>query len=208
MYKLNYFIETDNKLIKQFMNDNSFVSVCGNGNPFPVVTHVPVEISYEEDKTILIGHIMKNTDHHKAFLKDENVLCIFNGPHSYISASCYTKPTVASTWNYMTIHAAGTLRFTDESDTIEIIENLTTKYEGNENAGSFKNLSEEYVNRLVKAIIGFKINVKSIDAVFKLSQNHEIDNRKKIIEYLKGLKKDNASLIAKEMEERIHQPKK
>ena len=38
--------------------------------------------------------MMKNTDHHKAFAQNENVLVIFTGPHCYVSASWYVKKEV------------------------------------------------------------------------------------------------------------------
>ena len=57
---------------------------------------------------------MNETDHYKTFLKNENVLVIFNGPHCYVSASWYVKKNIASTWNYMTVHAKGKLKLTDK----------------------------------------------------------------------------------------------
>ena len=44
----------------------------------------------------------------------------------------------------------GKISFTDES-TINIIEQITGKYETGQSAAAFKNLPGEYVDRLVKA---------------------------------------------------------
>ena len=90
------------------MKENSFAVITGFGEQYPVATHIPLEIEINEDgKIFLNGHLMKNTDHHKAFENNENVLVIFNGPHTYVSASWYENPQVASTWNYMAVHAKG-----------------------------------------------------------------------------------------------------
>ena len=129
MYKLPYFTETDEEKVFEFMQKNTFSLITGIYKDFPVATHVPLEVKRKNGKIIFTGHIMKGTDHHKAFLENENVLVIFSGPHCYVSASWYVKKNVASTWNYMDVHAKGKIRFTDEEETKKIIEDITNKYE-------------------------------------------------------------------------------
>ena len=203
MYKLNYFTEEDNEKVIAFMKKNSFVTIIGMDEKYPVATHVPLEIIQTDAKMFFTGHIMKNSDHHKAFLKNENVLVIFNGPHCHVSASWYTKPDVASTWNYITVHAKGKIKFGDEPQTKKIVENLTNKYEHTDSKAAFNKLSNEYVDRLVKAIIAFTIEVETVDNVFKLSQNHDTETRKSIIEHLRKRGSDAEKAIAKEMEQRL-----
>src|SRR6476660_7536894 len=146
MYKLSYFTEEYHEKVLAFMKENSFAIITGINEKYPVATHVPLDIKMQEDKIIFIGHMMKNTDHHKAFVKNENVLVIFNGPHCHVSASWYSNPAVASTWNYMTVHAKGKIKFTDEMGTKIIVEQITNKYEGFESKAAFRNLPQEYVD--------------------------------------------------------------
>ncbi len=96
------------EVVFDFMQRNSFAIITGININVPVATHVPLDIKREDDKIIFTGHMMKNTDHHKAFAQNENVLVIFTGPHCYVSASWYVKKQVASTWNYIDVHAHGT----------------------------------------------------------------------------------------------------
>jgi len=207
MYKLKYFTEEDNEKMIAFMEENSFALITGMGDEYPVATQVPLDIKIENDKIFLTGHIMKNTDHHKAFLKNENVLAIFSGPHCHVSASWYPNPVQASTWNYMTVHAKGKIRFGDEAQTKKIVEGLTNKYEKPDSPAAFSKLSNEYVDRLVKAIIAFTIKVETLDNVFKLSQNHDEETRQSIIEHLRKNGSDNEKAIAEEMEQRLTMPK-
>lgn len=201
MYKLSYFTEEDNVKVMDFMKENSFAIVTGPGEKYPVATHIPLEIELKEDgKLFFYGHLMKNTDHHKAFENNEKVLVVFNGPHSYISASWYTNPQVASTWNYLAVHAKGKIIFTDEAGTYAAIRAITNKYEGTESAAAFDNLPKEYVSKLIKAIVGFKIEVESIENVFKLSQNHGAETREHIMNHLKQSGDGHAIAIAAEME--------
>jgi transcriptional regulator len=204
MYKLPYFTEEDPEKVISFMKENSFAVITGFGEEYPVASHLPLEIVIKEDgKIFFTGHLMKNTDHHKAFEKNENVLVVFNGPHTFVSASWYTKPDVASTWNYISVHAKGKIKFTDEAGTYKAINAITNKYEGKETAASFDKLPEEYVMRLIKAIVGFEIEVTSFDNVFKLSQNHNEETRKSIIKHLMERGDKDSNDIAQEMKKRM-----
>src|SRR5664279_767579 len=101
MYKLPHFSEQDEELVFEFIEKNPFAIIAGCAAGMAVATHVPLDITRENGKIICTGHMMKNTDHHRAFAENENVLVIFTGPHCYVSASWYVKQDVASTWNYI-----------------------------------------------------------------------------------------------------------
>ena len=203
MYKLPYFTEENEEAVFDFMQKNSFAIIIGCNQVFPVATHVPLDVKKEGGKIIFTGHMMKNTDHHKAFSQSENVLVIFTGPHCYVSASWYVKKEVASTWNYIDVHAQGIIKFTGEEGTKKIIENLTNKYELPGSLADFNKLPAEYVDRLVKAIIGFTIEVSTIENVFKLSQNHDETTRESIIENLLSRHDADSHKIAMEMKKRF-----
>src|SRR5258706_5492634 len=164
MYNLPYYKEKDPELIKQFMREYPFVFLTGcDKDNKPVATQVPVFIDERDDNVFLTGHIMKNTDHHKAFEQNPNVLAVFTGPHAYVSATWYHNPHQASTWNYISVHAKGNIYFGDEADLIAILKRLSLHYENN-NAGSttvFDNLSPEYREPLMKAIVAFEIEITS-----------------------------------------------
>ena len=203
MYALPEYTEQDRAKVIAFMQANPFVIITGNSAPYPVATQVPIEISVDGDTIILSGHMMRNTDHHKAFLRNPEVLVLFPGPHTQVSASWYTNPNIGSTWNYMTVHARGTITFMDESGTIQMVQNITQKYEGNDSPSSFEHLSKEYVDGMVKAIAGFSICITNLDNVFKLSQNRDEESRKNIIVKLRERGGDNNNAIAMEIENRL-----
>ena len=201
MYKMPHFTEKDRDKIIAFMKENSFAIIAGLTDLYPVATHIPLEVvATDNGKILLAGHLMKNTDHHKAFVKNDNVLVIFNGPHCYVSASWYSNPQTASTWNYMAVHAKGKITFTDKEGTFEAIKAVTNKYESVETAAAFNKMPKEYVMQMLKAIIGFTIELESIDNVFKLSQNKTQQEQIHIIEQLKKRGDENSVLIAHEME--------
>jgi transcriptional regulator len=202
MYELPYYKEKNEKIIRQFIGDHPFAYVSGAdamGNP--VATQVPVFIETENDKQVLRGHIMKNTDHHKAFMENNNVLVVFSGHHTYVSATWYSNPHQASTWNYMSVHVQGNIRFVDENGLINVLKKTSLYFEsGNkESTTIYDNLTDEYKSKLLKAIVAFEIEIKNINHVFKLSQDRDEKSFENIKTKLRE-KGGDAAIIATEME--------
>ncbi|HWR34116.1 MAG TPA: FMN-binding negative transcriptional regulator [Chitinophagaceae bacterium] len=203
MYNLPYYKENDKEEIFEFMCKHPFVFLTGaDAENKPVATQVPVFCDNKEGKYFLTGHIMRNTDHHKAFERNKNVLAVFTGPHTYVSATWYTKP-VGSTWNYMSVHAHGIIRFGDTDELRAILQRLTLHYEnGNtESTTVFNNLPAEYTERMMKAIVPFEIEINDLQHVFKLSQDRDEKSYDNIIHQLKP-KDCDAKTIAAIMEKR------
>jgi transcriptional regulator len=203
MYSLPVFIEHDATVVRQFMEQHPFITLCGcDADGRPVATHVPVFLKERENKLYIYGHIKRKTDHHKAFLANPKVLAIFSGPHTYVSASWYKNPQQGSTWNYITVHAQGIIHLLDEHELTDILKELTFRFENNEHSPSlFEKLPEAYVAQMSKAIVGFAVEVTKLDNLFKLSQNRERDDYYTVIEKLEQQGGD-AGLIAAEMKKR------
>jgi len=186
------------------MKDHPFVFITGaDAANKPVATQIPVFMDEKEGKYFLTGHIMRNTDHHKAFEQNKNVLAVFTSPHTYVSATWYANPSVGSTWNYMSVHAKGTIRFGDTDELISILKRLTLHYENNNTASAtvFDNLPAEYTERMMKAIVPFEIEISDLQHVFKLSQDRDETSYDNIIQQLKQ-KDGDAKTIAAIMEKR------
>lgn len=203
MYYLPHFKENDPELIKQFIREHPFAFLAGSSaENKPVATQVPVFIDEKDGKLFLTGHVMKNTDHHRAFLHNPHVLAVFTGPHTYVSASWYTDKKQGSTWNYMSVHAKGVLRFLDEQSLRSVLKRTTSHFENNPHSGAnFEDLSTEYVEKMIKAIEAFEIEVVSIEHVFKLSQNRDEESYDNITAKLKAQGGDGKE-IAEIMENR------
>jgi transcriptional regulator len=206
MYNLPHHKEQDQQLVLDFMRKHPFAFIAGCTAALkPVATQIPVFIDERDDKLFLSGHIMRNTDHHKAFDQNAAVLAVFTGPHTYVSASWYANKSTASTWNYMSVHAKGTLRFLDEAALLDVLQRTTDHYENNPYSGSnFKDLSPDYIQKLVKAIVAFEIEVEEIDHVFKLSQDRDEKSYHNIIDQLDAQDSDGR-FIAEEMKKRASQ---
>ena len=128
---------------------------------------------------------MKNTDHHKALQQNPRVLALFTGAHAYVSASWYKQSNQGSTWNYLTVQASGVMEFVGTGELINILRDTTTHFEDDAHSpASFEHIPQDYVDRLVKAIVGFEIRVTKLAHVFKLSQDKDAQSRASVIAHL------------------------
>lgn len=203
MYNLSHFKEPDQAVVIEFMKQRPFAILIGNADGRSVATQIPMLFEERDGKMILLGHMMRKQDHQTAFEKNPEVLVVFTGPHTYVSATWYKDPHQASTWNYISVHARGTLSFLDEKGLIDALRKLSLHYEHQNPHSStiFDNLTDEYKLPLMKAIVAFEIEVGSVEHVFKLSQNRDEESYQHITEKLKAEGADAAE-IAKLMEER------
>jgi len=207
MYDLPNHKERNEKVINEFISAYpfAFLSGCDASNS-PVATQIPVFIEEKNEKKILRGHLMKNTDHHKAFLHNNNVLAVFTGHHVYVSGTWYANPHTPSTWNYMSVHVKGSIRFLKDEELIDALRVTSLHFENNDPLSStiYDNLPSEYTSILMKAIVAFEIEIKNIDTVFKLSQDRDEKSYKNIIQQLRK-QGENGQVIANEMEKRTRE---
>jgi len=182
--------------VKDFLEQNSFGILINQVDGKPWATHIPLELDADEKgKDVLVGHIARANPQWKNFEANSEVLCIFNGPHSYISSSWYKEEEVP-TWNYIAVHVYGTIKILDEEAVLASLHKLVDKYEANsKNPISIDNLSKKTM-RQIKGIVGFQIKIDKIQAAYKLSQGREQDHPK-IISALEEQKTSGAQEIAK-----------
>lgn len=205
MYLTNHFSAAEQADILAFMQYNSFATICGIGEDgAPVATHVPVMISFRENKLFLQAHIMRKQAHTDAFEHNDKVMAIFNGPHAYISAKHYEPQNTASTWNYSAVHAKGIIRFLGDAELYTMLKNLTTQFEQDPASPSLmQHMSEDYILSNMKAIVAFEIEVTQLQHVFKWSQNKPNHIQDNIIQTLaKGSLEEQ--LAAEEMKKRLN----
>jgi len=145
-------------------------------------------------------HVMKKQAHTESFRQNNQVLAIFYGPSTYVSASWYENKKVASTWNYQAVHAKGLLRFLDDQGLKEVLTRLTDKFENNSLSPALvQKMDNEYLTKMMQAIVAFEIELTDVQHVFKLSQNRDERSHANIIQKLKE-KGGDAEIIAKTME--------
>lgn len=207
MYDLPYYKEKKPEVIKAFIDEYPFAFLTGsNSEHEPVATQVPVFIEERNGKEVLRGHIMKHTDHHRAFQKNDNVLVVFTGRHTYVSGTWYSNPYTASTWNYMSVHIKGKIRLLGESGLAEVLRKTALHFEDNnpQSTTAFDNLPTAFKQRVMHAIVAFEIEIIEMDTIFKLSQDRDYESYQNIITKLQQQGGDG-QVIAAEMQKRTQE---
>lgn len=204
MYQFSYFKERDKARILEFLEAYPFAFLTGSfKNGEQVATQIPVITEERHGELYVRGHIMRQTDHEKAFRENANGLLVFTGPNAYVSATWYSNPLSGSTWNYMSVHVKGQLRFLSADELKTLMRDLTLKFEGGNRYSKtiYDNLPGDYLNKMMPAIAGFEIKADMLDNVFKLSQNKDEESYLRIIRELEE-RGGNSALVAEEMKKR------
>lgn len=183
MYIPDHYKNHDLDNVHEFLKMNSFGILINAIDGKPWGTHIPLELGKNSaGKDILVSHIAKANPQSKNLVDGDEVLCIFNGPHSYISSSWYAQEEVP-TWNYIAVHVYGTVKIQNEDELLKALHKLIDSYEkASEHPISIGDMSKKTM-RQVTGIIGFEILIQDIHAVNKLSQGRSHDHPK-IIEEL------------------------
>jgi transcriptional regulator len=139
-------------------------------------THLPLLVKDEGEHGLLEGHFAKANPHWQA-LAGRETLIVFPGPHTYISPSLYVEELSVPTWNYIAIHAYGTLDLIeDDAGKQRLVEELITV---NEPAylDRWRAFEPGYQRSMLKGIMGFRIAITRIEGKFKISQNRPEQDR-------------------------------
>ncbi len=184
------------------MKSYSFANVCVQGSGGLEVHHLPMAVSEIGDQLYLNAHIAKANPLWKNVCDGDPCLVVFNGPHSYISPNYY--PTKAEngkavpTWNYVAVHAKGLMQFVHEPEWIfNIIDLLTTEQEKSQlQPWSIADAPREYIDKMLPALVGIKIEVTHLEGQWKLSQNQPQINQVGVVAGLNEQSHDGAQAVA------------
>jgi transcriptional regulator len=197
MYIPKHFRETDESEIIRFIRENSFGIIVSVQDGIPIATHIPFMIEVKDDKKILRAHIAKANEQKHSLNEGAEVLVIFPGPHTYISSTWY-KNNEVPTWNFMAVHAYGTLRLINDDELYQSLTDLIKTHEG-ASGHNISSYPDDHVRKLMKGIIGFEIDVRNLQAKYKLSQNKEEDDRQGVYRGLDQRSDDESKKVRDEM---------
>lgn len=168
------------------IEQNPWALLVSNGADVPFATNLPLLLDREAEVPVLVGHIARGNDHARALERiGTQVLAIFEGPWSYVTASWYPNRDMPSTYYYTAVHCTGTLELQDEAALDKALEVLTERMESHYPAGwRTSEIPRSEVTRRFAAIAGFRIQVKQIEAKFKLGQDEPLRDALAVAEVL------------------------
>jgi transcriptional regulator len=178
MYVPEHFRVTDRDEIERFIAEHAFGTLVTSSEGGTHATHLPFLVERRGTVTFLRGHVARANPHWRQ-LDGARALAVFVGPHDYISPRWYSTRDSVPTWDYATVHAEGTARLIGErGEVLTLLAALAERYEGDApDAWRITDLNGDALERFVRAIVAFEIEVRKVDASFKLSQNRSSEDR-------------------------------
>jgi transcriptional regulator len=183
----------------QFMKSHPFALLITVDEHRPIATHIPIEIRENDGKIYATGHIALGNMQKRTLDHNADVLLIFQGSHAYISSSWYTVEEVP-TWDYLAVHAYGTARILSSDELKSDLEILLNRYESHREKGRlWHTFDPKLLESEMKGIVGFKIEITSIQAAAKMSQNRSDTDYKNIVKELEKSDDQGETQVAKWM---------
>jgi len=147
--------------------------------PAATATHLPLVVKDQGEHGLLQGHFARANPHWQALAGRETLL-VFSGPHSYVSPTLYVEELAVPTWNYIAIHAYGTLELIeDETGKKALLEDLIAIHEP-AYLDRWSAMPDGYRRTMLAGIMGFRIPIARIEGKFKLSQNRTAEERRNV----------------------------
>jgi transcriptional regulator len=184
MYLPEHFREERPEVLRQLMSEFPLAALVTLGTGGLEANHLP--LLYDPEPApwgTLRGHLSRANRQWQDFRPEVEALAVFQGPQAYISPNWYpTKQQhgrVVPTWNYAVVHAHGKLSAYSEPERLRaFLDRLTAVNE----AGQAKpwvpaDAPPEYVEGLLKAIVGVELAITGIEGKWKVSQNQPAENQ-------------------------------
>ena len=176
--------------------------VVSTGSGFEA-TPIPWMLRRSPDSTLLVGHISKANPLARTLTGSVDAIVIVDGPDGYVSPSWYPSKAesgeVVPTWNYVSVHLHGRLSLVDDAGWLrEMVESLTARYESErDQPWSVDDAPADYIDRMLRGIVGVEFVVERVEGKAKLSQNRSEADRAGVIV---GLRAEGAEHLLNEME--------
>lgn len=201
MYIPAHFAQSDRDRVFDLIEAHAFGLLVSGGGPEAatgmIASHVPFLLDRERgEHGTLVCHLAA-ANNQIAALDGQEVLCIFQGPHGYVSPNWYAKKPAVPTWNYMVAHAYGRARVSrDATELRGIVDRLSKIYEGPD-GWRLDDEPESFFAGMVRGIVGIEIPLTKLEGKFKLSQNRPLPDVDGVIAHLRRLGgEENLALAA------------
>lgn len=166
--------------------------VSGGPHWTPQATHLP--FVYDEANHLLLAHMARANPQWRN-LHGQDVLAIFTGPDAYISPLWYDVPDSVPTWNYLAVHVYGTCTvIDDEEELVDVLDQLVRFHEPDSEL--LQRSDESFYRNMMKAIVGFRIEITEIQAVAKMSQNKSAEVQQRVVDNLGQVGDSKAQAVA------------
>jgi transcriptional regulator len=178
MYLPKAFAIDDLQELQQQILGTRLAVLITHGEQGLQASHLPLLLNTDEGPNgTLYGHFAKANPQWKDLQNGAEALVIFPGVDAYVSPGLYPSKAehgkVVPTWNYVAVHAYGSAEvFTDADRLLTLVSALTDRHEASR-AQPWKvaDAPADYIDGMLKAIVGFALPIQRLEGKRKLSQN-------------------------------------
>lgn len=183
MYTPKAFIDDDSNRLHLHMEQTRLAILVTNSAEGLQATHLPVLLQRENgSKGTLLGHLAKANPQCQALASGAPALVIFPGADAYVSPTFYPAKAqhhkVVPTWNYTAVHATGVAEVFDEGPRLlALVTALTQRHEaGQAQPWAVSDAPADYIEGMLRAIVGFELPIVTLEGKRKLSQNRSAED--------------------------------
>lgn len=217
MYLPRYFTAADAAEVEAFVDTASSADLVTFDGTKPVASLIPVIWDRDAgEHGRLLGHLALANPQWKSVSAGAAALAIVHGPQAYVSPSWYPSTAqhgkMVPTWNYVSVHFTGPLTVHRDPEWLrELVTRLTHRYEDSRpRPWQVTDAPAEFIDAQLRAIVGVELEIATVEAKQKLSQNRNADDQAGALEGLRGEPGPGpaaiAGLMADLVAERAEQP--
>lgn len=203
------FSEDRVEVMRDLMVAHPFATIMSAATGVLSADHVPLVLHDDEsDQGVLRGHIAVSNPLFRKTDGPIDVLAIFQGPQTYVTPSWYPSKKehgkVVPTWNYVVVHARGSLEFTNDVPwLLRHLHDLTAQHESHRpEPWAVADAPDDFIARQLRGLVGFEIAITELQGTWKVSQNKSVSDWTGVRDGLRTSNDTDAKLISVLVEER------
>jgi len=183
MYNSKPHQEHDLQRLQQQMRETRLAVLVTHGEQGLLASHIPVLIDTGEGEYgTVYGHLARANRQWQELQQGSEALLVFAGADAYVSPSFYPSKAathkVVPTWNYLAVHAYGSAEVIEDGAALRrIVSRLTDRHEqGRDTPWQVGDAPSDYIEGMLRAIVGFRLPITRIQGARKLSQNRSAED--------------------------------
>jgi transcriptional regulator len=205
MYRPAHFKEDRQEVLRGLMRAAPFAHLVLATEGGLEANGVPLLLREHEGRSILAGHVARSNPVWQMPVRGE-ALAIFSGPQAYVTPSAYPSKQqhgkVVPTWNYVMVHAYGTLSWVhDDAWLAQLVQALTDEHEASRaEPWRVSDAPAAFTAGLRQAIVGLELRVTRLEGKLKLGQNRSRADREGVIAELRARGDEASAALAEAMQ--------
>lgn len=192
MYIPSHFEVQDVEALHRLIREHPFGMLVTHGTNGLDANHLPFELDLSAGTNgTLRAHVARANPVWQHAGNGDEVMVVFRAEDGYITPTWYPSKHESHkqvpTWNYRVVHAHGRITIRDEERYVRgVVARLTRAHEASQPAPwKMTDAPADYIDTMLKAIVGIEIDITRLIGKFKLSQNRELRDKLGAAEALK-----------------------